>query len=381
MEKYSSKIGVLTFLMFILACLITMASLMVWIITGIWAFSLVMGLVLVVLVIPAFFGTNYSLTEEAIVVNCGIFAVNKRINYKDIIAISPTINNVLAPSLNSERVMVAYMKNNQLKRTYLSPCAFDRFICTLSDIVIEKTSKEEVLLPAIDENLANKETEKVEKAETKPKVRKISKSTKDKSAAESAASTKNMKLTLAKADNKTSKQEEKPKAKTTNKKQTSKGKETKITKTLEDKKETTKKKATTKQTNSNPKKTVKASKDEIVSELINTKELDENIEKIVSLLEQTTSQIDEISTQSINETKNKKSGKKAQEAQNKTEVKQISKSKSKTSSAAKKAKKTEEIKVASKKSSKNTAIKKQPIKTAEKQPQKKTVVRRVKKEN
>lgn len=314
MEKYSSKIGVLTFVMFILACLFTMASIMVWIITGIWAFSLIMGLVLVVLVIPAFFGTNYALTEEAIVVNCGIFAVNKKINYKEIIAISPTTNMLFAPSLNSERVMIAYMKNNRLKRTYLSPCAFDRFICTLSDIVIEKTQQEEVLLPVVGENLENKETEKVE---AKPKIGRALKPTKDKGVTKKAkneASTKTTKTTLGKIKNKTSKQE-KPKAKQT--------KTTKEIKTLKNTKKITKQKNTAKETKSKPQKNTKASKNKIVSEIINTKELDENIEKIVSLLEHATNEIDEISTQSINETKNKKSGTKVK-AQNKTSAKQTS---------------------------------------------------------
>lgn len=136
MEKFKSKIGVCTFLAFLIAGFLDIGLLMFWGLSGIWIPFLAFTAVFVVFVVPPFFFTEYSLTQDYLKITCLWLAFGKKIKYEDIVAVVPCQSAKVSAKLANECIKIVYVKKGKTKEIFVSPALNDRFINQLTDNVL-----------------------------------------------------------------------------------------------------------------------------------------------------------------------------------------------------------------------------------------------------
>lgn len=136
MEKFKSKIGVCTFLAFLIAGFLDIGLLMFWGLSGLWIPFLVFTAVFVVFIVPPFFFTQYSLTQDYLKITCLWLAFGKKIKYEDIVAVVPCQSAKISAKLSNECIKIVYMKKGKTKEIFISPALNDRFINQLTDNVL-----------------------------------------------------------------------------------------------------------------------------------------------------------------------------------------------------------------------------------------------------
>lgn len=179
MERFKSKIGVCTFLLFLIIGILDIGLLMFWGLTGIWLPFLIFTVIFIVFVIPPFFFTQYSLTQDYLKITCLWFALGKKIKYEDIVTVVPCESAKLSAKLANECIRIVYMKKGKTKEIYVSPALNDRFINQLTDNVLYSTVIEEkkyneanMKLEGITKPLSVELEEKEEKQAAKKEVKK-----------------------------------------------------------------------------------------------------------------------------------------------------------------------------------------------------------------
>ena len=136
MENFTSKIGSCTFLTFLIIGILDIGLLMFWGLSGIWIPFLVFTCIFVVFVVPPFFFTQYSLTQDYLKITCFWVALGKKIKYEDIVSVVPCTSAKLSAKLANECIRIVYLKKGKTKDIYVSPALNDRFINQLTDNVL-----------------------------------------------------------------------------------------------------------------------------------------------------------------------------------------------------------------------------------------------------
>jgi len=136
MEKFKSKIGTITFLLFLISGFVDLILLMLWGIYDVWIPFLVYSILFVVFVIPPYFFTSYSLTQDYLEITCLWIAIKKKIKYEDIVSVTPCQSYKISAKLCSECVRVVYIKRGKTKEIFISPAMYDRFVNFLTDNVL-----------------------------------------------------------------------------------------------------------------------------------------------------------------------------------------------------------------------------------------------------
>ncbi len=182
MKKFGSRISPLAFLIFALFTLLTIATYMIWIITSVWWPSLVLTIIDIFIVYPVYFGTNYRLDKDKIIINCGLFFVNYKIAYQDIMAVIPKKDSSFAPCLDTQRVLIMYIKQGKSHKIFVSPNMFDEFVCLITDNVLSFAKEgEKENQDASDTKLATSENKPTKSRKEKTNVAEVKKSEKSKS--------------------------------------------------------------------------------------------------------------------------------------------------------------------------------------------------------
>ncbi len=154
MERFKSKIGACTFLTFLIICVLDIGLLMFWGLTGIWIPFLVFTALFIVFVIPPFFFTQYSLTQDYLKITCLWVALGKKIKYEDIVCVVPCQSAKISAKLANDCIQIVYMKKGKTKEIFVSPALGDRFVNQLTDNVLFST--------VIEEKKAEQESMKIE---------------------------------------------------------------------------------------------------------------------------------------------------------------------------------------------------------------------------
>ncbi|MBR1925920.1 MAG: PH domain-containing protein [Clostridia bacterium] len=136
MEKFKSKIGTITFLLFLIIGFVDLILLMLWGIYDIWIPFLVYTILFIIFVIPPYFFTSYSLTKDYLEINCLWIAIKKKIKYEDIVSVTPCNCSKISAKLCSECIRVVYIKRGKTKEIFISPAMYDRFVNFLTDNVL-----------------------------------------------------------------------------------------------------------------------------------------------------------------------------------------------------------------------------------------------------
>ncbi len=169
MERFKSKIGVCTFLSFLIIGILDIGLLMFWGLTGIWIPFLVLTSLFIVFVIPPFFFTQYSLTQDYLKITCLWIAFGKKIKYEDIICVVPCQSAKISAKLANDCIQIVYMKKGKTKEIFVSPALADRFANQLTDNVLFSTVINEKI---VEQQNMNVETitapQEVSKEETAP---------------------------------------------------------------------------------------------------------------------------------------------------------------------------------------------------------------------
>lgn len=135
MERFKSKIGVITFLAFLIAGIFDVCLLMIWGLFGVWWPFLVFSCLFIVFCVPPFFFTYYKLTQDHLTITCLWLAFNKKIMYEDIVCVVPYTSKKISANLSSECIKIVYLKDGKTKEILVSPAMHDRFINFLTDNV------------------------------------------------------------------------------------------------------------------------------------------------------------------------------------------------------------------------------------------------------
>lgn len=185
MERFSSKIGTCTFLGFLIMGILDVGLLMFWGLSGIWIPFLAFTAIFILFVVPPFFFTHYSLTQDYLKITCLWIAFGKKIKYEDIVAVVPCESAKVSAKLANSCIRIVYMKKGKTKEIFVSPVLGDRFINQLTDNVLYSTVIEQKKydeanmklegitkpLYMIDEEL-DKEEKKPKRAAKKPAAKK-----------------------------------------------------------------------------------------------------------------------------------------------------------------------------------------------------------------
>jgi len=137
MEKYRTKIDLVVFLTLAMICVLDIAALVLWVILGVWWPALVISAIILVLIVPQYFFTYYELNEKYLKINFGIFLINYKIPYDQILAVAPEFSYAVGPKLSKQSIKVVFFKNNKAKTMYISPAMFDVFLDQLTDNVLQ----------------------------------------------------------------------------------------------------------------------------------------------------------------------------------------------------------------------------------------------------
>ncbi|MBR7091023.1 MAG: PH domain-containing protein [Clostridia bacterium] len=125
--KIYSKIGDGVFITLLLICLLSMFFSLVGIMLDIWIPAVVLLGILILFVIPIYFGTYYHIRTDALYINCGLFLINYRIDYAKIISMTDIDNFRLAPALSYHRVCIRYLQGEKIKSILISPSNAEKF--------------------------------------------------------------------------------------------------------------------------------------------------------------------------------------------------------------------------------------------------------------
>ena len=174
MEKFKSEIGTITFLLFLVLGFVDLVFLMIWAVCDVWIPFLIYSVLFIVFVIPPYFFTSYSLTQDYLEVTCLWIAIKKKIKYEDIVSVTPCQSNKISAKLCYDCVRVVYMKNKKTKEILISPAMYDRFINFLTDNVLSSVvinDKTEVKEEFNEQNKKKQVTEEKIKADKKVLVK------------------------------------------------------------------------------------------------------------------------------------------------------------------------------------------------------------------
>jgi len=155
MEKYLSRVDFSVFLIFLLLCILDIASLILWIFVGTWWPALTISLIILILVAPQYFFTYYVLNDTCLKINFGIFLINYKIPYDKILAISPVYSSAMGPKLSNKTVRIVFITGEKSHTIYISPASFDAFMDSLSDKVIECIITTEGVVPVKIKNASS----------------------------------------------------------------------------------------------------------------------------------------------------------------------------------------------------------------------------------
>ena len=125
--RMKSKIGDSMFITILILSVLTLLFFVVWAVLGVWIPVLVMMLLLVLIVGPVYFFTYYDIDKDALKINCGIFLINYKIDYHNIISMTDVEKFTFAPALSFNRICIRYVKNGKIKSILISPANKDKF--------------------------------------------------------------------------------------------------------------------------------------------------------------------------------------------------------------------------------------------------------------
>ncbi len=129
--KFKSSIGDGAFIGLMVLSLLTLSMYIVWVITTLWWPAVVLSVVLLLAVLPVYFGTNYVLDRDSLILRCGF--LSRKVQYRDIISVTDA--NCLTPSyaLSFRRICLRYLNGDKIKIAYLSPSNRDAFRDSLNN--------------------------------------------------------------------------------------------------------------------------------------------------------------------------------------------------------------------------------------------------------
>ena len=123
--KIKSKIGDGLFLGLVVYSILTLAMYVVWVVTGVWWPAVVLSAILLIAIVPFYFGTYYELTRNELRLYSGIFG--KAIPYHAIISMTDADSISPGFCLSHQRILIRYMENDVICSTYVSPANRDQF--------------------------------------------------------------------------------------------------------------------------------------------------------------------------------------------------------------------------------------------------------------
>ena len=150
MEKFESKIGIISFIVLAFFCFLNIAAVCLFILLNIWWPMVIVTLILFMGIVPCFFSTYYKINNEEIYIKSGFY--NKNIKTENIISVTPIIGYKWAPALSSKRVKIEYLENGKVKEIEISPVLLQTFLEEFGEYVLVATiNKPE----EVEENVAS----------------------------------------------------------------------------------------------------------------------------------------------------------------------------------------------------------------------------------
>lgn len=117
--KYKSAIGDGTFLGLMVYCMLTLAMYIFWVVSAIWWPAIMLTAVLVIGILPIYFGTKYELERDELRIYCGAFV--RVVPYRSIVSITDADSVGAGFALSHKRICVRYLDGENIKITYISP--------------------------------------------------------------------------------------------------------------------------------------------------------------------------------------------------------------------------------------------------------------------
>ncbi|MBQ8761835.1 MAG: PH domain-containing protein [Clostridia bacterium] len=218
MEKFESKIGILSFIVLAFVCFLNIAAVCLFILLNIWWPMVIVTLILFMGIVPCFFSTYYKINNEEIYIKSGFY--NKTIKTENIISVTPIVGYKWAPALSSKRVKIEYLENGKVKEIEISPVLLQVFLEEFGEYVLVATinkpeeveenvasleikDADEVVEENNDVAVESNEEEKPTSTTTKKTTTKKSAGTKKAPAKKSEAKTKTKKTSTKKTSAKT----------------------------------------------------------------------------------------------------------------------------------------------------------------------------------
>ena len=176
--RMKSRIGDGMFITLLILSIMTLLFFVVWAVIGDWIPVLIILLVLIVVVIPVYFGTFYDIDKEALKINCGLFLINYKIQYQNIISMADSERFSLAPALSFHRICIRYVKNGKIKSILISPANKEKFRELVHAEIKKAMDKAKFTPDTADDSLILEVLEKEKIAQAKKEAKELEKQAK-----------------------------------------------------------------------------------------------------------------------------------------------------------------------------------------------------------
>lgn len=123
--KFKTSIGDGAFLGLMVFCLLTLAMYIYWVVSAVWWPAVALSAVLIVVIVPIYFGTKYVLTRDRLNIYCGVFC--RTVPYRNIISVTDANCITPAYAMSHKRICLRYLDGDNIKVTYISPTNRDAF--------------------------------------------------------------------------------------------------------------------------------------------------------------------------------------------------------------------------------------------------------------
>ncbi len=172
--KIQSKIGSFMLILTIFVLLCTLATFIVWAVTGNYVPTIIFVCMSVLFLLPTYTNTNYEIKNGRLYINFGWFLIRYAIPCYNIISMTDAHSVTISPALSSERLRITYIKNDKIKSIYISPTNKELFRSTIQQTIDQHKVQANFLHTQVDQttlqNVIAKEQQKQAKMDSKEQI-------------------------------------------------------------------------------------------------------------------------------------------------------------------------------------------------------------------